>query len=189
VRELIRAAEVQTGVRPRRRVELVVERIEHQQALMARWQRLAEQQQAKCDRLKVTRERLIGQLYQAEHTPKALISRQKQARWREQVAGWRKRLPKVTQELAKAEQLPIQHQASAQLHATRLAELRAWQAQLEADNQANPNAPDHVEARTDAGFTSGEHLAWLLEMGYWPNTKAPNGRTATALMTGLPSPE
>jgi len=189
VRELIRAAEVQTGVRPRRRVELVVERIEHQQALMARWQRLAEQQQAKCDRLKVTRERLIGQLYQAEHTPKALISRQKQARWREQVAGWRKRLPKVTQELAKAEQLPIQHQASAQLHATRLAELRAWQAQLEADNQANPNPPDYVEARTDAGFTSGEHLAWLLEMGYWPNTKAPNGRTATAPMTGLPSPE
>ena len=187
LRELITAAEVQTGVRPRRRVELVIERIDHQQALMARWQRLAEQQQAKRDRLQVTRERLIGQLYQAEHTPKALISRQKQARLRQQVTGWRKRLPKVTQELAKAQQWPAQHQASAQSHATRLTELRAWQAQLEADNQANPNPPDHVEARMDAGFTSGEHLAWLLEMGYWPNTKAPNGRTATALLLGLPS--
>ena len=185
LRESIGAAEVQTGVRPRRRVELVVDRIEHQQALLARWQRLAEQQQAQRARLQATRERLIGQLYQAEHTPKALISRQKLARWRQQVAGWRKRLPKVTQELARAERLPAQHHASAQSHATRLTELRAWQAQLDADNQANPNPPEHVEARTDAGFTSGEHLAWLLEMGYWPNTKAPNGRTATALMAGL----
>ena len=189
VRELIRAAEVQTGVRPRRRVELIVERIEHHQALLTRWQRLAEQQRAKCDRLQATRERLIGQLYQTEHTPKALISKQKQARWHEQVAGWRKRLPKVTQELTQAEQLPAQHQAVAQSHAVCLTELRAWQAQLEADNQANPNPPEHVEARTDAGFTSGDHLAWLLEMGYWPNTKAPNGRTATALMAGLPAAE
>lgn len=189
VRELIRAAEAQTGVRPRRRGELVVARIEHEQALMARWQRLAKQQQAKRDRLQATRERLIGQLYQAEHTPKVSISRQKRARWSRQMAGWRQRLPKVTQQLAKAEQLPAQHQALAQEHATRLAELRGWQAQLEADNHANPNPPDHVEARMDAGFTSGENLAWLLEMGYWPNTKAPNGRTATALMAGLPSAE
>jgi hypothetical protein len=189
VRELIHAAEMQTGVRPRRRVELVVERIDHQQALLARWQRLAEQQQAKCDRLQVTRERLIGRLYQAEHTPKTLISKQKQARWRQQATGWGKRLPKVTQALAKAEQLLVQHQAWVQSHTARLTELRAWQAQLEADNQANPNPPDPVEARMDAGFTTGEHLTWLLEMGYWPNTKAPNGRIATALMASLPAPD
>jgi len=188
LRELITAAEAQTGVRPRRRVELVVERSTQQQALMARWQRLAVQQQAKRDRLQATRERLIGQLYHAEHLPKALISRQKQARLRQQVAGWRKRLPQVTQQLAKAEQLLVQHQATAQAHAARLTELRAWQAQLEADNHANPNPPDPVEARMDAGFTSGDHLAWLLDAqrGYWPNTKAPNGRTANALLAGLP---
>jgi hypothetical protein len=186
LRELIHAAETQTGVRPRRRVELVVERIDQQQTLLARWQRLAEQQQAKRDRLQATRERLIGQLYQAEHTPKAQIPREKQACRRQQAVGWRKRLPKVTQQLAKAEQLLVQHGAWVQSHTARLIELRAWQAQLEADNQANPNPPDHVEARMDAGFTTGEHLTWLLEMGYWPNTKAPNGRTATALMASRP---
>jgi len=32
----------------------------------------------------------------------------------------------------------------------------------------------------DAGFTSGENLTWLIEMGYCPNTKAPNDQTTTA---------
>lgn len=40
----------------------------------------------------------------------------------------------------------------------------------------------------DAGFVSGENLTWLLEMGYCPNTKAPNDRTTTALRKRL-SPE
>ena len=188
LRELITAAEAQTGVRPRRRVELIAGRITQQQALVVRWQRLAQQQQAQRDRLQATRERLIGQLYHAEQTLKEQISRQKQAHLRQQVAGWRKRLPKVTQQLAKAEQLLVQHQATAQPHAAQLTELRARQAQLEADNQANPSPPEHVEARMDAGFTSGEHLAWLLEMGYWPNTKAHNGQTASALLARLPCP-
>ena len=187
LRELITAAEAQTGVRPRRRVELAVERIDQQQALLARWQHLAEQQQAKRDRLQATRERLIGQLYQADHPPEAQIPRQKQARWRQQVAGWRQRLPKVTQQLAKAGQVLGQHQAWVQSHTARLTELRAWLAQLEADKQANPNLPDDVEVRMDAGFTTGEHLTWLLEMRYWPHDKAPNGRTATTLIAELPS--
>ncbi len=37
----------------------------------------------------------------------------------------------------------------------------------------------------DAGFTSGENLTWLIEMGYCPNTKAPNAQTTTALQTRL----
>ncbi|MGH9992480.1 MAG: hypothetical protein ACREAZ_07535 [Nitrososphaera sp.] len=186
LRELITAAEAQTGVRPRRRIELVAQRIEHQRAIVARWRRLAEQQQTRRDWLQATRERLIGRLYHAEQTPNEPISRKKQARLRQQVAGWRKRLPKVTQQLAKAEQLLAAHQASAQPHDVRLSELRAWWAQLEADNQANPNPPEYVEARMDAGFTSGEHVAWLLEMGYWPNTKAHNGQTASAMLARLP---
>ena len=40
--------------------------------------------------------------------------------------------------------------------------------------------------RIDAGFASGENLTWLLEMGYAPNTKAPNSRTTTALRAQLP---
>ena len=186
LRELIRAAEAQTGVRPRRRVELVRQRIEQQQAILARWQRLAQQQQTRRDQLRLTHTRLIGQVYHAEQVQKGSISRAKQARLRQQVKGWRKRLPKVVAQLAKCERLLATHQASAQEHETQLSDLRAWLEQLEADNQANPNPPDPVEVRMDAGFTSGEHLAWLLEMGYAPNTKAHNGQTAIALLAQLP---
>jgi hypothetical protein len=186
LRELIRAAEAQTGVRPRRRVELVRQRIEQQQTAIARLKRLAQQQQTRRDQLRATHERLIGQLYHAEQIQNGPVSRPKQARLQQQVTGWRKRLPKVVAQLAQAERLLATHQASAQQHATRLSELRAWLAQLEADNQANPNPPDPVEVRMDAGFTSGEHLAWLLEMGYAPNTKAHNGQTASALLARLP---
>jgi hypothetical protein len=37
----------------------------------------------------------------------------------------------------------------------------------------------------DAGFTSGENLTWMIEMGYTPNTKAPNAQTTTALQARL----
>jgi hypothetical protein len=186
LRELISAAEAQTGVRPRRRVELVIQRIEQQQAIVARWRRLAQQQQTRRDQLQATHVRLIGQLYHAAQIQNGPISRQKQARLRQQVTGWRKRLPTVVAQLAKAEQMLAAHQASAQVQETRLIELRAWQAQLQGDNQTNPNPPDDIEARMDSGFTAGEHVAWLLEMGYWPNTKAHNGQTASAMLARLP---
>jgi len=186
LRELISAAEAQTGVRPRRRVELVRQRIEQQQAILARWQRLAQQQRDQRDHLCATHTRLIGQMYHAEQIQNGPISRAKQARLRQQLKGWRKRLPKVVAQLAQAERLLATHQTSVQECETRLSDLRAWLTQLEADNQANPNPPDPVEVRMDAGFTSGEHLTWLLEMGYLPNTKAHNGQTASALLAQLP---
>ena len=54
VKELARAAEAQTNVRPRRRTELVQQRIETQTELVARWQRLADQQRTKLKRLHQT---------------------------------------------------------------------------------------------------------------------------------------
>ena len=186
LRELITAAEAQTGVRPRRRVELVAQRIQQQQAIVERLKRLAQQQQLRREQLQATHTRLIGCLYHAQQLQNGLISRAKQVHLRRQMAGWRKRLPKVAAQLAQVEQLWTQHQTSAHKQETRQNELRAWQAQLQADNQTNPDPPMRVEARMDAGFTSGEHVAWLLEMGYWPNTKAHNGQTASAMLARLP---
>jgi len=58
--------------------------------------------------------------------------------------------------------------------------LCAWLAQLEADNASNPNAPACLW-RMDAGFGSGENIAWLIEMGYAVETKSPNAKTTVAL--------
>jgi hypothetical protein len=87
--------------------------------------------------------------------------------------------------MAQAERVRAGHQARLIEHEAELTRLRTWQAQLEVDNRGNPNPPPHITARMDAGFAAGENLTWLLEMGYWPDAKAANGQTTTALRANL----
>jgi hypothetical protein len=185
LQELVRAAEAQSQVRPRRRTELVPQRIEAHGVVMARTRRLVSQQQEKLERLRQTQTRLIGQVYHAEELQKSLISRQKSARLKAQVTGWHNRLPRLAMQIVQAEQVLAKHQTGLTEQESELARLQAWLTQLETDNQTNPDPPPYVEARMDAGFVSGENLTWLLEMGYCPNTKAPNDRTTTALRARL----
>lgn len=186
LQELLRAAEAQTGVRPRRRPELVAQRIEAQQAGMDRTRRLIAQQQSNLDRLNQTQTALIGKGYHAEQVQKGPIPAGKMVILQKQVAGWKKRQPRLVQQLALAQRVLAEHHTRLAQQEIQLAQLRAWQAQLIADNEANPDPPPHIEARMDAGFASGENLTWLVEMGYWPDTKAPNGRTTTVLRAQLP---
>lgn len=181
LKELVQAAEAQTHLRPRRRTELVQQRIASQQDVVARLRRLVDQQAAKMQVGRQTRTTLIGQLSQADEPQKGLISKQKLARLQTQVGGWRKRLPRLEAQIAQAEQVLSKHQTRLREQEMALRQLQTWQSQLEADNRTNPDPPAYVEARMDAGFVSGENLTWLLEMGYCPNTKAPNDRTTTAL--------
>lgn len=185
LQELVQAAETQTGVRPRRRPELVTQTIATQQALVERERRLAEQHQATLQRLRQTHTTLTGKRYHTEQVLKGPISPGKQGRLQAQADGWQKRLPRLEAQIAQAARVLSLHQARRVEQEAALVTLRNWQAQLVADNGTNPNAPE-IEARMDAGFASGENLSWLVEMGYAPNTKAPNGRTTTALRTQLP---
>jgi len=185
LQELVHAAEAQTGVRPRRRPELVGQRIEAQRTVIARTRRLADQQQAKLQRLQQTHTTLTGKRYYAQQVLNGPIPAGKQARLRAQADGWQKRLPCLETQIAQTQRVLDRHQDRLAEQEAALVALHQWQAQLEADNCANPNAPE-VEARMDGGFASGENLTWLMEMGYAPNTKAPNGRTTTALRAQLP---
>jgi len=185
LQELVQAAEAQTGVYPRRRPEWVRQRIEAQRTVIARTRRLADQQQAKLQRLQQTHTTLTGKCYHAEQRLNGPVSSGKQARLQAQAGGWQRRLPRLTQQIGQAVRVLAAHQARlAEQEAAWLA-LHTWQAQLAANNEANPNAPE-IEARMDAGFASADNLTWLLEMGYAPNTKAPNGRTTTALRAHRP---
>jgi len=181
LKELVRAAEAQTNVRPRRRTELIQQRIKAQTEVVARWQRLADQQRAKLNRLPPTAQALVGKVYHAQQSMREAVSPVKSARLTAQIEGWQKRQARLAMQMAQCQQVLVKHLAQLAEQERILAELRAWQAQLVADNQSNPDPPPYVEARMDAGFVSGENLTWLLEMGYSPNTKAPNDRTTTAL--------
>jgi hypothetical protein len=185
LRELVSAAETQTQVRPRRRTELVQQRRGAQQALIARTRRLIQQQQTKLRQLQLTQTELIGKCYHATQPQTGQISRQKKAFLKAQLTCWKKRLPRLESQITKCQRVLAKHQEHLQVQTTALAQLQVWLRQLEADNRTNPDPPAYVEARMDAGFVSGEQLTWLLEMGYCPNTKAPNDRTATALRERL----
>lgn len=186
LKELILAAEKQMRVRPTRRPELVDRRIAAHQAAIARLRGLADGQQAKLDRLRATHTTLLGQCCHAQQAENWPIPAGKLARLRTQQAAWQARLPRLVTQIAEAESVLSGHRARLSAHEGELAELAAWRAQLIADNQANPNAP-HFIARMDAGFASGENLAWLLEMGYRLDTKAANGQITNALLARLPA--
>jgi hypothetical protein len=185
--ELIHAAEVQTQVRPRRRVELVQQRVATGETQLARLQRLVQQQDQRLDHLNATRLTRIAQLYQIEQAEASQPASEKQAIWETRRAQAQQRLMQIETQIARAQAVRRHHQTRCEAQQRDLAALRTWQAQLEADNRANPNPPPRVWARTDAGFTSGEHLTWLLEMGYCPDTKAPNGQTTAALCAQVPA--
>jgi hypothetical protein len=179
--ELVQAAEAQADVRPRRRTELVQQRIEAQHVVVARAQRLVGQQAAKLERLQATQAVLIGKLYHAEQACKGPISPAKLVRLEKQRTSWLKRQPRLAVQVGQCQQVLLKHQAQLYEQETVLKDLGHWLAVLEAENQSNPEPPWYVEARMDSGFVSGDNLTWLLEMGYCPNTKAPNDRTTTAL--------
>lgn len=138
LQELLRAAEAQTGVRPRRRPELVVQRVEAQQTGMDRTRRLIDQQQSQLDQLHRTQTTLIGKCYHAEQVPKEPIPAGKLALLQKQVAGWQKRQPRLAQQIALAQRVLAEHRARLVEQEIQLAELRAWQAQLTATIRLTP---------------------------------------------------
>ena len=180
LKELVRAAEAQTRLRPRRRTELVQQRIHSQREGVAYRQRLVSRQQETLVRLQQTQYRLIGQLYQTEQ-PTTARGRPPGATLSACTERRQRRLARIERQISRCERIIAAHQARLTEQERILAELQAWHRQLQADNRANPDPPPYLEVRMDAGFASGDNLTWLLEMGYSPNTKALNQRVTAAL--------
>jgi hypothetical protein len=180
LQELIRTAEAQTGIRPRRRTELLRQRLAAHETQRARPQRLLAHQESKHTRLHATQIRLQVQLLQAEQAQKRAISPSENARLTQRVQGWQTRLVRLAEQLTTCERVIAHHQAALRQWDQELAELQDWLNTLEADNRTNPNPP-LCEARMDSGFSSGANLTWLIEMGYQVNTKAIGGLTTAAL--------
>ena len=188
MQELIQAAEAQTGLRPRRRPELVQTRIVVQRETVARTQYLLDQQHQTLTQVQQTHTALIGKVYHAERLLKEAVSAQKSAHLQQQLTSWRRRGPRLEKQMAACQHVITVHQTRLTDQQTTLSQLQTWRVHLEQENQANPDPPAYCEARMDAGFTSGENLTWLIEMGYCPNTKAPNDQTTTALRTRITAP-
>jgi len=173
---LVLAAERRTGVRPRRRTDLLSQRIQDfKQSMAATAERLETQKRA----VQETRKRLAEaeqQKRERRHRLKELEqqyrARNRQERPHSRLAQARKRLQAAKRRLHSREQALLAAQGrldkTIQRHQAQQSELERLQhrlACLEQDNADNPN-PVEAEFRLDAGFGTYENIALLIEMGY-----------------------
>jgi hypothetical protein len=195
LQELVLAAEATTGVRPRRRPELVAQRLEALAATIESQRgqvRLFEDRKARAE---AALEKARAE--EAERTARLemLVAKQRpdqperpygqvaQARRRQAVAT--RRVQRRQEEVARAEAaLARQRQSLCELEQLQI-ELRTHYERLVADNEAN-GAPIQAMFRLDGGFGSGPNVTWLIEMGYEVYTKAHNAQVTASLLSAKP---
>ena len=192
---LVRAAEARTGLRPRRRTELVTARLAEAEAALAdaetAYDAAYEMHQAASYRAKDTRLELaewsreqlgLEREYQREN--RQPTAHCKLARARRKVATYEKRLPRTENALAVAERRMAKRKRKLEATRDEVNRLRQHHQQLLADNESNPS-PVRALFRIDGGFASQQNIAWLIEMGYDVDTKARSTRVRDDLIAAL----
>jgi len=191
VQELAQGAEARARVRPRRRVELVDQRLSALAQKITKYQRWASRQEAKRTQAEAICEQLRSQiLLLQQEVEKRLAWHQETGRpvkphsllnqAHHRLATRRRRLARAEKQINKTAHIAAKHRKRAQELQADYDKLVAWRNKLQADNEANPN-PVTIFIRLDAGFGSGPNTAWLIEMGYTPYTKAYNDSVTQAL--------
>ena len=191
LQKMVYAAEKRLDRQPRRRKELVEQRLrvlnkvvarklDWLSAQLARQKELLNQQET----LPLTVSQLEAEVtlleatYQAQDRKERPHSRLAKARRR--LTAAQRKLAKVPERLQKAERAAATHRARLDPLQAERAELKAHLDRLRSDNQNNPE-PVTIILRLDAGFGTGPNLAWLIEMGYIIYTKAFNAQVAAKL--------
>jgi hypothetical protein len=188
---LVLAAEARTGLRPRRRTELLRSRIQAFEQQMGQTSLRLETQkrlvQRACDRLAESQEQKQDRQRQLDELESRYQARNRQERPTSRLALARKRLQASVKRL-KSRQKAWQ-EAQRRLDKTtarwegqraELSLLTERLSRFEQDNAANPE-PVGAEFRLDAGFGTYENLALLIEMGYEVYTKPHSHRVVAYL--------
>lgn len=197
VQALTEAAEARIGLRPRRRTELVAERLAIAEAT---FEAVAIRHENSYEKLKDAQDRtqdLPRELADWQREVHVLeleyaqsgrqpTSHCKLTQARRKVTTYTRRLPRVQKALVKAKaRLQRDERAWDEAHAE-VKRLQAHYDRLEAENRINPH-PIRVILRCDSGFASSENIAWLIEMGYDLYTKARSVGVRNKLMAEVTS--
>jgi hypothetical protein len=195
LQKMVRAAEESLGLHPRRRTELVEQRLRKLEQTMAQRRHWLSVQldkmkglQAQLATLPHTISQLEAQVTVLEaayqERGRAEKPHSKLTKARRRLASARKKLSKAPLALRKAQQAVATHQARLADLRTKHEELTAHLIRLRDDNAQNDD-PVMVIVRVDAGFGTGPNIAWLLEMGYTVYTKAHNAQVTARLLKQL----
>ena len=195
---MVRELEQVLGMRPQRRVA----RVQHQhQVLQARIQQVQDHLERNQRKEKALRT-LIGQSRSEAKALQAEVVRlenEYQARgWEEKphsqlaktrhtLAAAQKREQRAWRDVKKVQTIRANQEDEMHTLQEQQTHLDEWLAELEADNLANPN-PIPFVLRIDAGFSTGQNLAWLIEMGYIVLTKAHHASISHSLQQRLAEP-
>lgn len=194
LRELVQAAESRLRCRPRRRVELVEQRmaaletrLEHYRTYLAQQTQRWQDEQARQRRLEDQLASLGSVLadLEAAQGDKPLKPYSRLAKARQQRDTWQGQLDRARQRQEAISRTIAAHQATLDQLTGQLETLTQWHAVLQADNAANPN-PVTMRIHLDGGFSGGGNLTFLIEMGY-DLVAVGSGRTAEATRQEQPA--
>ena len=191
---LLQAAERRLGCHPRRRTELIQQRIHAcEQAIRAA---LAQATTASEHVTNLTAQvaRLSEQIQQAEvriqtlrtnpALPRQVSPYSQLNRLTNQQVGWQTQLTRAQAQLAQAttvaERLRQRLVTEAQTYQAERQRLQVRYERFWAENARQPNAP-RCKIRLDAGFTTAANLIELIELGYDIDTKSANPAVVQAL--------
>jgi len=187
---LVQEAERRLGCHPRRRTELVAQRISACEGEIAEWeQRAAQQEQhaaAQAERLVRLAEQIgvaQAQVQALEATPAS--SRQagpysRLNRLKQQITSWRGQMERAQAQMTQAEAVAIRRRERQQAWRAEQMQLQERYERLCHENACQLNPP-RCRLRMDAGFATGENLTEIIELGYEVDTKSANDALVQAL--------
>ena len=194
LREIVEGTEARLSCRPRRRTELVRQRIEAIEVKIAQRRKWRDAQQTSI-RQQIERQVRLGNQLQAlgpqlaelevQYEGKRVRPHSKLAQARKQKAIWERQLWSALAREKQARRALRHHQQRLETLLAERDALLSWLAQLEVDNATNPN-PVRIRWLLDGGFGDAASVTYLVEMGYDLYTIAHNGKTTQALLTRIP---
>jgi hypothetical protein len=188
----ILTAEAKSGVRPRRRTELLAQRLaqaqEQERKAQERWQRAQDKLQQTQQQLAETETQIIHYQEQVTALEAEYGQRNRPERPHSQLAQTRRRLgvqqrrrERRRQALQNAQRQVSKKEAAWQETQAQVTTLNQRLQRFEQENATNPK-PLPIMLRMDAGFGTGENIALLIEMGYDLYTKPQNHWVTTKLL-------
>jgi hypothetical protein len=193
LRQMVQETEARLGCRPRRRVELVQQRLETLETKIRAKQTWVETQRTRLrqqlerqirlgERLQMLRQEIANLETQGPDQPSRPHSRLSQA-YRHKTRQERQLQAALTLE-SRARQALSRHQGHlAELQAQR-EDLIHWLGQLELDNHSLAH-PVRIRWLLDGGFGDAANVTYLIELGYEIYTTAHNGKTTQSLLNQL----
>lgn len=192
--DLLQEAERRLGCHPRRRTELLAQRSAACEQTIATLQARLTQVDPRLVSQLARCERLAQQIQEAEAQIEKLVAQpasprqngpySQLARLRQQMVGWYRQLGHAQQRVGQLNAvMQHQRQRSQQELTVRQAELQRLRERHERFCRENVEQahPPHCKLRADAGFSSGDNLTALIELGYDVETKSANPAILAAL--------